>query len=100
MTIGTSLVVQWLRICLSMQGTQGGCLVQEDATCLRSTKAHTPQLLSLSVSEPVTLEKPLPRAHAATRERPLCAATREDPAHSDGDSAQPNIFYNDNNSKY
>ena len=100
MTIGTSLVVQWLRICLSMQGTQGGSLVQEDATCLRSTKPHALQLLRQSVSESVPHEKPPPRAHAATGERPLFAATREDPAHSDGDSARPNIFYNDNNSKY
>ena len=52
MTIGTSLVVQWLSICLSMQGTQGGSLVQEDATCLRSTKPHALQLLSLCILEP------------------------------------------------
>ena len=52
MTTGTSLVVQWLRICLSMQGTQGGSLVQEDATCLRSTKPRALQLRSLCVLEP------------------------------------------------
>ena len=60
-----SLVVQWLRICLVMQGTPVWSLVQEDLTCLRATKhvshkswvcalesgsrnylAHEPQLLN------------------------------------------------------
>ena len=36
--VGTSLVVQWLRICLPMQGTQVQSLVQEDPTCHRATK--------------------------------------------------------------
>ena len=62
----TSLVVQWLRIHLPMQGTRVWALVQEDPTCRRATKpvchnywacaleptchnywAHVPQLLSL-----------------------------------------------------
>ena len=30
---GASLVVQWLRICLPMQGTQVRALVWEDPTC-------------------------------------------------------------------
>ena len=30
---GASLVVQWLRICLSMQGTRVQCLLQEYPTC-------------------------------------------------------------------
>ena len=94
---GTSLVAQWLRIRLPMQGTQVQSLVQEDPTCCRATKllchnywacalepashnywAHAPQLL-----------KPLrPRACAATTETEscnywspralsLCSATRE-----------------------
>ena len=33
-----SLVVQWLRIHLPMQGTQVQSLVQEDSTCCRATK--------------------------------------------------------------
>ena len=33
-----SLVVQWLRICLPMQGTQVQSLIQEDPTCCRTTK--------------------------------------------------------------
>ena len=35
---GTSLVAQWLRICLPVQGTQVRSLVQEDPTCCRATK--------------------------------------------------------------
>ena len=32
--VGTSLVVQWLRICPPMQGTQVRSLVWDDPTCL------------------------------------------------------------------
>ena len=32
-----SLVVQWLRVCLLMQGTQVRALVWEDPTCRRAT---------------------------------------------------------------
>ena len=35
---GTSLVAQWLRICLATQGTQVRALVREDPTCRRATK--------------------------------------------------------------
>ena len=35
---GTSLVVQWIRTCLPMQGTQARSLVQEDPTCHGATK--------------------------------------------------------------
>ena len=35
---GTSLLVQWLKIHLSMQGTQVQSLVQEDPTCYGATK--------------------------------------------------------------
>ena len=34
----TSLVVQWIRICLPVHGTQVKCLVWENSTCLRATK--------------------------------------------------------------
>ena len=70
--LGPSLVAQWLKIRLPMQGTWVRALVQEDPTCHRATKplrhnywactlepashnywAHVPQLL-----------KPVPRAHA------------------------------------
>ena len=36
---GTSLVAQWLRIRLSMQGTRVRALVWEDPTCRRATKS-------------------------------------------------------------
>ena len=54
-SLRTSLVVQWLRIHLPMEGMQVWSLVQEDSTCHRATKsmccnywnlhprAHTPQ---------------------------------------------------------
>ena len=35
---GTSLVAQWLRICLPVQGTQVQFFIQEDPTCRRATK--------------------------------------------------------------
>ena len=37
--VGASLVVQWLRICLAMQGTWVWSLVQEDPTYRRATKS-------------------------------------------------------------
>ena len=59
-----SLVVQWLRICLAMQGTQVLSLVLEDLTCLGATKpvhhnygAYMPQLLRPHALEPVLLNK-------------------------------------------
>ena len=36
--LGTSLVAQWLRICLPMQGTWLRALVREDPTCCGATK--------------------------------------------------------------
>ena len=36
--LGTSLVAQWLRICLPMQGTWVQALVWEDLTCCGATK--------------------------------------------------------------
>ena len=73
---GTSLVVQWLRIRLSMQGIQVRTLVREDPTWRGATKpvrhnywacaleptshnywAHTPQLLKPTPLEPVLCNK-------------------------------------------
>ena len=36
--VRTSVVAQWLRICLPMQGTQVRALVWEDPICHRATK--------------------------------------------------------------
>ena len=73
---GTSLVVQWLRIRLPMQGTRVWALVREDPTCRRATKplhhnysacaleptshnywAHVPELLKPPCLEPVLCNK-------------------------------------------
>ena len=52
MFCGTSLVAQWLRICLPMQGTWVQSLGREDPTCCGATKpvrhnycVRAPQLL-------------------------------------------------------
>ena len=61
---GTSLVTQWLGICLPMQGTRVSALVQEDPTCRAATKpanhnywTHVPQLLKSVRLEPMLLNK-------------------------------------------
>ena len=87
---GTSLVVQWLRICLPVQGTWVWSLVWEDPTCNEASKfAHhnswacalepkSCKYLSPQASKPV-----LPRAYAQNKrshhnENPI-HATREAP---------------------
>ena len=51
MCIGTSLMVQWLRIHLAMKGMQIQSLVGELRSHLpQSNEAHTPQLLSARAS--------------------------------------------------
>ena len=61
---GASLVAQWLRIRLPMQGTRVRALVQEDPICCRETKplhhnywACVPQLLKPTHLEPVLHHK-------------------------------------------
>ena len=54
-----SLVVQWLRIHLTVKGTQIQSIVQEDPTCCRATKPmHQPGAFELQLLKPVC-----PRAH-------------------------------------
>ena len=72
--MGASLVAQWLRIRLPVQGTRVRSLVWEDPTCRRATKpmrhnywAHAPQLLSLRAA---TTEPCMPRARALQQEKP------------------------------
>ena len=67
-----SLVVQWLRIRLPMQGTRVQALVREDPTCRGPTKpvrsrAREPQLLSLRAT---TTKACAPRARALQQEKP------------------------------
>ena len=74
-TAQTSLVVQWLRIRLPMQGTRVQALVREDHTRRGATKpvrhnywARVPQLLSPCAT---TTEARVPRARAPQQEKPL-----------------------------
>ena len=84
-----SLVVQWLRILLSMQGTRVRALVQEDPTCHGATKpvhhnywACVLQLLKPAHLEPLLCNEKPPQWEARTpqqRVAPLLTATRESP---------------------
>ena len=109
----TSLVVQWLRICLPTQGTRVQALVHEDPTCCGAAKptchnywdcvlepvhhnyrALVPQLLKPVCLEPVLRNK---RSHHnekpahCNEEQPLLAATRESPRALMEDPMQPKI---------
>ena len=97
----TSLVVQWLRILLPMQGTQVRALVREDPTCHGATKpvrynywtcalepaSHHYWACVLQLLKPVHLEPMLhnKRSHHNekpahhNKELPLLATTRESP---------------------
>ena len=88
--MGASLVVQWLRIHLPMQGTQVRALVREDPPCRRATKpashnywathrnywACVLQLLKPARLEPLLFSK---RSHR-----------NEEPVHYNEDPMQPN----------
>ena len=99
--LGASLVVQWLRIHLPMQGTRVQVTVREDPTCRWATKpmhhnywacalepgrqnnwACAPQLLKPMRLEPVLHNKTNHRNEKpehCIEEQPLLAATRESP---------------------
>ena len=75
---GTSLVAQWLRIRLPMQGTRVWSLVQEDPTCHGATKPMHHNYWTCTL-EPTShnywacmlqLLKPTPRAGAPQQEKP------------------------------
>ena len=75
-----SLMVQWLRIHLPMQGTRVRALVREDPTCHRVTKPVHPQLLSLCsgahepqlLSPHATTTEPVLQSLRATTTEPSC----------------------------
>ena len=84
----TSLVVQWIRICLPMQGTWVPSLIREDSTCRGTTKprshnywAHALEPVSHDCRYPVPqlLKPACPRAHALQREEPLQPGVRAPP---------------------
>ena len=64
----TSAVLQWIGICLPVQGSWVQSLVGEDPTCLRVSKACAPQLLSPCAA---TTEARVPTACALQQENPL-----------------------------
>ena len=96
---GTSLVVQWKRIGLPMQGSQVQSLVWED-TSLRATKpmSHNFWTWMPQLQEPTCLEIALHKKRSNHNEKPghhneewaLIAATGENP-YSNEDPAQPKI---------
>ena len=67
-SVWASLVVQWLRICLPMQGTRFQFLVWEDPTCLGATKPEFCNYWSPSAREPVLGNK---RSHHNKEKAPL-----------------------------
>ena len=66
-----SLVAQWLRICLPMQGTRVRALVWEDPTCHGATRPVSYNLLSLRVWSPCSATR-----EAATVRGPRTAMKR------------------------
>ena len=91
MEYGTSPVVQWLRICLPVQGHGFDPWSRKSPHAEDATKP-APQLLSLHNCSPYSTTRQATRMrslHALTREYPLLAATREKHACSNEDPAQP-----------
>ena len=60
-------MVQWLRLCMSMQGTRVSSLVQEDPTCHAATKPVSSNYWALKLQ---LLKPTCPRAHALQYENP------------------------------
>ena len=74
--IGASLVVQWLRICLPVQGMQVWALIRElGPHVLQGKQAWALQLLSLHALESVLRKPQLEKAHVLQR-RPSTAEKR------------------------
>ena len=102
---GASLVTQWLRICLSMQGTRVQSLVREDPTCCGATKPVRRNYWTCAL-EPTSHNywARAPRARAPQQEKPpqwearapqrrVTPAHRNQrkAAHSNKDQMQPKI---------
>ena len=70
---GTSGVVQWLRVCILMQGTWVWTLVPEDSTCPRATKlvCHNCWARVLQLLKPVCSEPLLPNKRGHCSEKPM-----------------------------
>ena len=97
----TSLVVPWIRICLSMQGTWVRSLVWEDSTCSGATKpvCHNDWAMCCKYWSPRALEPVLCNKRSQQNENPVhCneeqpppATTRENLCESNEDPAQTKI---------
>ena len=70
--IGTSLVEEWLRIHLPMQGTRVRALVREDPTCYKATKpvCHNYWARVLQLLKPLRLEPVLHNKRSHRKEKP------------------------------
>ena len=86
LVLGTSLMAQWLRLCLSMQGTQVQSLVREDPTCHGAAKpmhhsywnlrnpgpmCHNYRLCVLQLWKPVHQEPMLCNKRSQLNEEPV-----------------------------
>ena len=80
---GTSLIAQWIRLCLPMQGTRVQCLVQEDSTSHRATKPvhHNQWARTLQPASP----------HYWTRVPGACALQQDKPPQWEGRAPQPRV---------
>ena len=89
---GTSLVAQWLRVCLPMQGTQVRALVWEDPTCRRAARpvSHNYWACASGACAP---QQERPRQwEARTLRWRVAPALRNwrQPSHRNEDPTQPN----------
>ena len=89
----TSLVVQWLRIHLPMQGPGVWSLIREDSTCYgqpnpcaTTAKPMYPRICVLQQEMPQKWE-----VHAVQLESSLSAPNQRNPVHSNNDPEQPKI---------
>ena len=93
-TLGTSLVVQWLRSQLPMQGTWVPSLVQDDPTCHGATKpvghkwSHMPRTHGLQQEKSLQWE-----ACALQLESSPCSLRLEKASGSKEELVQPKIKY-------
>ena len=77
----TSLVVQWSRILLPVNGTQVRSPVQEDHTCQGAAKPTCLSIYRVAMLQPLkpTCLEPLPPQEKPPQEKPRLTATREKP---------------------
>ena len=68
--LGTSLVAQWLRIRLPVQGTRVRPLVREDHATEQLSPCATTTEPAFSSPQATTAEARAPRAHAPQQEKP------------------------------